>query len=147
MTSSHSYGAIKPDESSSTDSVEKEQRNQDDDVSTKERSIAVGLATLSGVLGILQTGVNTSLCRMFFPNPVAATGVSYVFGLATMVLISLAEGADLPGGEQFRNVPRYAFIGGLLGGSYKTTAIILAPKVGFATFHIAAVAGQVCCDV
>ena len=102
------------------------------------------MANLAGILSIMQTGTNITLCREFFPNPVAACGISFLVGLLTMIVICLIDEAPLPRMDKFRNCPWYCFIGGVLGGTYKTAAMVLAPCVGFTTFHIAAMAGQVC---
>lgn len=69
---------------------------------------------------------------------------AFLVGLLTMVFICLVDDAKLPKIAKIGDCPWYLFIGGVLGGIYKTAAIILAPRIGFATFHIAAVSGQVC---
>lgn len=113
--------------------------------------LAIGMANLAGILGIMQTGTNASLRREFFPNPIATCGISFLVGLLTMVFICLVDDAKLPKIAKIGDCPWYLFIGGVLGGIYKTAAIILAPRIGFATFHIAAVSGQliagVLCDL
>jgi transporter family-2 protein len=109
------------------------------------------MAALAGMLGIMQTGTNAGLQRGFFPNPVSTCGVSFLVGLASMIFVCILDNKQLPTVSKFGDSQWYLFTGGILGGAYKTTAIILAPRIGFATFHIAAVAGQltsgIVCDL
>ena len=74
------------------------------------------VANLAGILGILQTGTNTCLCKEYFPNHVAACGVSFAIGLLTMIFICLVDEAKLPQMSDIKRCPWYFFIGGVLGG-------------------------------
>lgn len=47
-------------------------RRKDDERITITKPIAASMAILAGILGVVQTGVNTSLCRELFSNPLAA---------------------------------------------------------------------------
>lgn len=157
-TEDGTYGAIKLplDNDNETETLISSKENDDSekdnkaqqqtrDITVISKSWAVVLANIAGILGIMQTGTNTCLSTEFFPNPVAACGVSFIIGLLTMIfIICFVDSSRLPRLEDLRGCPWYYFVGGILGGSYKTAAIVLAPRIGFATFHIAAVAGQVC---
>jgi len=111
------------------------------------KPVAVVLALFAGLAIILQNGVNTNLNLQGIPSPFATAGVSYTVGFVAIGVISII---DRPpkfccASEQrisILSAPWYAYCGGPLGAVYVTAAILLAAKLGFATFQLAVTFGQ-----
>jgi len=74
-------------------------------------------------------------------EPLPAALVSFSVGLITIVLVAVVHRPSLKG-VRIREAPWYAYTGGLLGPVYVVTAILLSPVLGFATFQLAAITGQ-----
>jgi transporter family-2 protein len=58
-----------------------------------------------------------------------------------MLLIAVANRPEL-GPTTVRQAPWYAFLGGCLGPCYVSSAVFLAPRLGFAAFQLSSIAGQ-----
>lgn len=104
--------------------------------------VAISLAVYSGLAIILQNGVNCSLQIYGVQNPFAVAGVSYTVGLFTISIISVIERPPQSTTFSIHNAPWYAYLGGPLGAVYVTSAILLVPRLGFATFQLAVTLGQ-----
>lgn len=114
------------------------------------KPVAVILALFAGLAIILQNGVNTKLNKEGIPSPFATAGVSYTVGFVAIAVISIMDRPPkfcCRNESQERHVfiltaPWYAYCGGPLGAVYVTAAILLAAKLGFATFQLAVTFGQ-----
>ncbi|HEY9815732.1 MAG TPA: DMT family transporter, partial [Candidatus Obscuribacterales bacterium] len=107
--------------------------------------VALALAALAGGFVIVQTGINTSLRKTAVPSALATSVFSFCVGLAVSMLICLVHKFPRQGiwpVHGFKAIPWYAYTGGVLGAGFVTSAIYLAPELGFATFQLAVVAGQ-----
>ena len=114
------------------------------------KSVAVVLALYAGLAIILQNGVNTNLNLKGIPSPFATAGVSYTVGFIAISIISIIDrppkfcckDASNESRISIATAPWYAYCGGPLGAVYVTAAILLASKLGFATFQLAVTFGQ-----
>ncbi|MBX3598604.1 MAG: DMT family transporter [Rhizobiaceae bacterium] len=101
------------------------------------------LGILAGGFVAVQAPVNAELSRNL-GMPVAAAGISFFVGAVALGLVTsilLASGSVAP--LNWRAPPLWMFIaGGLLGASFVTSTILLAPRVGAASLMAFLVAGQ-----
>ena len=117
---------------------------------TLERVSAFGLATFAGAALVVQNGINTNLRKHCLASPFAAGALSFAVG--TLLLIGLCVGEIMTGvarcdGASLRRAPWYAYLGGVLGTIYVTSAILLVEPLGFATFQLCATLGQLLSSV
>lgn len=75
-------------------------------------------------------------------NPVLASAISFVIGLAFLLAFLLASRAPVPSLETVRQVSWWKWTGGLIGAVYVTTVIVSVPKIGTANLVSLSVAGQ-----
>jgi bacterial/archaeal transporter family-2 protein len=99
------------------------------------------LAAAAGVLLPVQAGINAQL-RSALGSPVAAALVSFLVGTAGLALVALVLRSPTQIRAAWDGSVWWQWTGGLIGGLYVLTAIILAPKLGAATLIAAVVAGQ-----
>lgn len=99
------------------------------------------LAMSAGVSIVMQQAVNAHL-RSGLGSAAWAGFVSYVVGLACMVLLLLALREPLPAAFSTASVPWWAWLGGALGAVYIGLSILLVPQLGTATFVALLIAGQ-----
>ncbi len=100
------------------------------------------LGVLGGVLVAIQAPINAALARGI-GAPVAAAGISFAVGALALAIVSAilvpAQGIEL----NWRAPALWLFIaGGLLGASFVTINVILAPKIGAAALMAFLVTGQ-----
>jgi transporter family-2 protein len=98
-------------------------------------------AAACGAGAAVQIGVNSKL-RSYLESPFQAALVSFVVGTIVMTLIALIIRAPLPSLGYVKTIPWYLFTGGLLGATFVTTTILLAPRLGSASLIAFAVTGQ-----
>eukprot|EP01065_Artemidia_motanka_P049986 TRINITY_DN8447_c0_g1_i1.p1 TRINITY_DN8447_c0_g1~~TRINITY_DN8447_c0_g1_i1.p1 ORF type:complete len:440 (+),score=23.81 TRINITY_DN8447_c0_g1_i1:61-1380(+) len=110
-------------------------------VSRAQKLVAAGVGILGGILLVVQGGVNSSLRREAVSNPVVVACISFTIGLfavGTVAVLHNPQCRDIP----VRDAPWQAFMGGVLGPMYVTTAILLVDQIGFAAFQLSATTGQ-----
>lgn len=100
------------------------------------------LGMLAGAFIAIQAPINAELARGL-GQPVAAAAISFLSGAIILgfvtALLSQSQGAW----PNWRAPALWLFIvGGMLGGAYVTSAVILAPKLGAAALMAFLVAGQ-----
>lgn len=106
-------------------------------------SLAVAILPLLGGCALaMQTGVNAMLMRHAGSGVWVAT-VSFMVGAAA--LSAVAAVLCLPAWPDgvAAGVPAWAWIGGLLGAAYVTSAAMSAPRIGAGATIVLTVAGQV----
>lgn len=101
----------------------------------------LGIAFGAGALLSVQAAVNARLGKEM-GNPAIATLVSFVVGMAGIVLYLLLTRSALPPLSQMSRAPIWAWVGGLLGAIYVGVTIVLTPRIGVAAMSGLAVAGQ-----
>jgi transporter family-2 protein len=99
------------------------------------------LTILAGALLPIQTGVNLQL-RGLIGHPLLAALVSFVVGTIGLALVALMARAPLELESAWGRGQWWQWGGGLLGAVYIVGTIVLAPRLGAATFIAALVAGQ-----
>lgn len=98
------------------------------------------LALVAGVLLAVQAPTNAILAKAG-GSPVMAAFVSFLIGSLALGVATLASSGRLfaPG---LRQVPWYAWAGGLYGAVFVAVAAFAAPRIGVGVLLTAAVAGQ-----
>jgi bacterial/archaeal transporter family-2 protein len=104
------------------------------------------LALAAGVLLPVQAGINAQL-RSVLGSPLAAALVSFLVGSAGLALITVALRVPIAFRVAWASSAWWQWTGGLIGGVYVLSIIILAPKLGAATLMAAVVAGQMLASV
>lgn len=103
-------------------------------------AIFTALAFLAGVLVAIQAPTNALLGKAS-GSSIAAAFISFVVGTAALAALLFAMGwvRITPA---MRELPWYAWIGGLYGAFFVAVAALAAPRIGVAALLTAAVAGQ-----
>jgi len=99
------------------------------------------LALLAGAMLSVQTGVNVQL-RAALGEPVAAALASFLVGTLGLGVLVLLSRVPVPIATAWQRSEWWQWIGGLLGACYIVVAIVVAPRLGAATFIAVVVAGQ-----
>jgi len=99
-------------------------------------------ALIAGALVPLQAGANAALGRAL-GHPLWATLVSLAVSAICVVPVLLAFRVSGPSIVNLADQPKWIWIGGVVGVIYITAALLLAPKLGAASFMTALIAGQV----
>lgn len=109
------------------------------------RELAVIATILAGGLIALQAPVNSILGR----GVGTYLGVALSFAIGTVALVGLwaVTGADRLGVAAARELPWYAFTGGLLGAVYVVCALLSVRVLGAGGVVAATIAGQLAASV
>ncbi|GAB2601510.1 DMT family transporter [Nitrincola alkalisediminis] len=99
------------------------------------------VAVIAGALVPLQAGSNAELGRAL-GHPLWATLVSLVVSIFVVIPIVLAMQAQAPALVAIRQLPAWAWLGGVAGVIYISSALILVPRVGATSFIVCVIAGQ-----
>lgn len=103
--------------------------------------LLISLAISVGGLVALQAGSNAFLGRQL-GHPLSASLASLGVSLGVVVLALVIMRVPLPAGAGVAATPWWGWLGGLFGAAYLTVAVMLAPRLGGATFLACVVAGQ-----
>ena len=98
-------------------------------------------ALLAGAAVPFQAGANAMLGRLL-GHPLWATFVSLGVSLVLIVPVMIAFRLPAPSVALTLRGPWWIWIGGAAGVVYITAALLLAPKLGAASFIVAIIAGQ-----
>ena len=103
-------------------------------------SLSLLLALVAGVLLAVQAPTNAILGKAS-GSPVMAAFISFLVGSLALGVATLATSGRLfaPG---LRQVPWYAWVGGIYGAFFVAVAAFAAPRIGVGVLLTAAVAGQ-----
>ncbi|GGW27005.1 MULTISPECIES: DMT family transporter [Halomonadaceae] len=96
------------------------------------------VAVIAGALVPFQAGSNAELGRAL-GHPLWATLVSLMVSILVVIPIALAMQAAPP---VIRHLPAWAWLGGVAGAIYVSSALILVPRVGATSFMVCVIAGQ-----
>ncbi len=103
---------------------------------------AILLVFVVGALIAAQPGVNGQLGRRL-GSPFDAALVSFGIGLAAVVVVTALVRRRLPAPADVFALPAWMWLGGgLLGATFVTTSIFVAPRIGATLFFALIVAGQ-----
>lgn len=89
-----------------------------------------------------QAGVNSQL-RQALSNPIQAAFISFLVGTIILGILALIQGDSWFKPNDFKTIPWWAWLGGLLGAFNIAMSIFLAPKLGALVLAISIVCGQV----
>lgn len=104
-------------------------------------SSLLAAALVAGAAIPFQAGANAMLGRLL-GHPLWATMVSLAISVALAIPVMLALKVPVPALATAATGPWWIWIGGVAGVIYVTAALLLAPKVGAASFIVAVIAGQ-----
>lgn len=99
------------------------------------------VAVIAGSLVPLQAGSNAELGRAL-GHPLWATLVSLVVSMLIVFPIVLAMRAPFPALGDIKQLSTWAWLGGVAGAIYISSALILVPRVGATSFIVCVIAGQ-----
>lgn len=103
-------------------------------------------AVFAGAVVPFQAGANAVLGRLI-GHPLWATVVSLGVSLALIIPIMIAFRVPMPSPGETLKGPWWIWIGGAAGVIYVTAALLLAPKLGAASFIVAVIAGQMAVSI
>ena len=106
-------------------------------------AIFLGLAFLAGFLLANQNPINSDLSRIV-RSPFLAASISFLVGTLFLGVLSWGISGDLWLSKTFiSNQPMWIWLGGLLGGIYLTSNVVLFPKLGAMQTVILPILGQI----
>lgn len=103
-------------------------------------AIPLFLALVAGILIAVQAPTNAILAKAS-GSPVVAAFISFFVGTVALGAIVAASSGRLFAPE-LRDVPWYAWVGGLYGAVFVAVAAFAAPRIGIGVLLTAAIAGQ-----
>jgi transporter family-2 protein len=109
------------------------------------RGLAVLLAAGAGVLVGMQAPVNARLGRAV--GSIQAASLSFIVGTVALVTITALSSGGLGSFGDLSRPPWWAFIGGLLGATYVTVAILTVRTLGASGLTAAVITGQLVISV
>ena len=103
-------------------------------------AIPLLLALVAGILIAIQAPTNAILAKAS-GSPVVAAFISFFVGTVALgAIVAATSGRVLA--PELRNVPWYAWVGGLYGAVFVAVAAFAAPRIGIGVLLTAAIAGQ-----
>jgi bacterial/archaeal transporter family-2 protein len=109
------------------------------------RGLAVLLTVGAGALVGMQAPINARLGRGL--GSLQAATFSFLVGTVALVLISSLAHGGLGSIGHVRGIPWWAFVGGLLGATYVTVAILTVRTLGASGLTAAVISGQLAISV
>ena len=95
--------------------------------------ILILIVILLGTLGPIQTGVNSTLSN-YLSHPSQAAFISFFGGVIIFSIILIFLKPSIPNIVELKKAPIWSFSGGLMGACIVFGAILIAPKIGAATY-------------
>lgn len=102
--------------------------------------VALGLSI--GFSLASQSGVNSQL-RIALASPVHAAFISFLIGTLILGVLTVRMGKPFFVTSEIRNIPWWAWLGGVFGALNITVSVFLAPKIGALSLAVLVVSGQV----
>ncbi|MGQ7288313.1 DMT family transporter [Vreelandella venusta] len=99
------------------------------------------VAVIAGALVPFQAGSNAELGRAL-GHPLWATLVSLVVSMLVVIPIMIVMQVSPPALGTIRHIPAWAWLGGVAGVIYISSALVLVPRVGATNFIVCVIAGQ-----
>src|SRR5262245_56458287 len=88
-----------------------------------------------------QAAINNKLAS-YVGSPISAAFISFLIGTLGLFVYMLATGTSISSLTDIKNAPPIAWLGGLLGAFFVTSAVLLVPRIGVAMTFSLIVAGQ-----
>ena len=95
-----------------------------------------------GTLGPIQTGVNSTLSN-YLSHPSQAAFISFLGGVIIFSIILIFLRPTIPDLVNLKKAPFWSFTGGLMGACIVFGAIMIAPKIGAATYVSTFITGTI----
>lgn len=99
--------------------------------------VALGI----GVFLPLQAGINAEL-RLWVGHPLQAALVSFAVGTLALIILNVGFRIPFGGDRALVGAPWWVWLGGLLGATYVSMTVVLAPRLGAAAMIGAVMTGQ-----
>lgn len=104
------------------------------------RTLAIALTAVAGVLVGIQAPVNSRLSATI--GKVQAASFSFVVGTVALALLAIVFYGGLGSFGQAGKAPAWSWIGGLLGATYVTVAILTVRTLGVSGLTALVICGQ-----
>lgn len=101
----------------------------------------IAFAAAVGCLLAVQPTLNAEAGR-HLGGAIAAAGLNFATGLVALVAILLVVRGNLPEITAARDMPWWAWCGGLVGATFVATAAFLTPRIGVAALIASILCGQ-----
>lgn len=105
------------------------------------QSLQIAAAVAIGVSLSLQAPINAVMARMLGSAMLSAT-ISIAISLVAILSLWLTWGEAGGNFGEFRSLPWWVVIGGIIGVIFVAGGIVLAPAMGMALFFVCVVSGQ-----
>ncbi len=105
------------------------------------RNMIYLLPVVAGMAMITQTGVN-SMLKQVVSSPLVASFISFAVGTCFIALLIVLTRQPLPALKSISSAPWYVYLGGMLGVTFVTISLLVAPKIGASNTFALIVAGQ-----
>ncbi len=102
--------------------------------------VLVLIAIFAGLLMPMQAAANRQMGKVL-GQPLHGSMVNFVVG-ALAIIVVLSYLRQTPSYEDLPKAPWWSWLGGLMGVTFVTASIVLAPKIGAVPFFAAMVCGQ-----
>jgi len=96
---------------------------------------------LIGLFMPIQAAANAELSK-YLPHPIWSAFVSLLCSASLLIPLILILKPELPNWSIFNQTPWWALIGGFIGAIYVSSAILVAPEIGFVAFMMLIIFGQ-----
>lgn len=103
--------------------------------------LQIGIAMVAGLATAYQPGVNAAFAS-YSSSRLHGGVLNFLVGAAAMILVCLVVRTPLPEVAKLAMAPWWAWIGGLMGAFFVTSAIFLIKPMGSANYVAAMIAGQ-----
>lgn len=103
--------------------------------------VYIALALVGGACLATQSAVNARL-SIATAHPITAAAISFGVGFLCLMVGVLAFRAPIPATDALAAMPKWGWIGGMLGAVYVALAILTVPRLGTAAVVACVVAGQ-----
>ncbi len=100
------------------------------------------LALAAGGVMALQPAINGRLASQC-SHPLQASVISFGSGFLALLMVCLVLRTGLPDFGQLKNLPAWAWTGGLCGSYMVTVSLLLAPQMGAVRWIALVLAGQI----
>ncbi len=104
------------------------------------------MALLAGVATAYQPGLNAKFAA-HTPSRLYGALLNFLVGALAMGVVTLLARVPAPTSAGVSAAPWWSYLGGTLGAFFVTTAVMLVPKMGNASYLAAMIAGQLVASV
>jgi bacterial/archaeal transporter family-2 protein len=109
------------------------------------RALGLLLAVAAGTLVGMQAPINARLARAV--GSIQAASFSFIVGTVALVAVAAVSSGGLSNLGHLGRLPWWAFLGGLLGATYVTVAILTVRTLGASGLTAAVITGQLAVSV